>query len=586
MGRIPQRFIDELLERTDIVELIDSRVPLKRRGKEHWACCPFHNEKTPSFSVSGDKQFYHCFGCGVHGTAISFLMEYERLEFPEAIETLASMAGLEVPREGGEAPAPRKDEDLYDLLGRGAAFYRQRLKDSPQAIDYLKQRGLSGETAAAFGIGFAPPGWDALLRALGGDGQAIARLDKGGMLIRRESGGHYDRFRNRIMFPIRDRRGRVVGFGGRVIEADDGPKYLNSPETEVFHKGREIYGLYEARQHEPRPGRLIIVEGYMDVVALAEHGIRNAVATLGTAIAEPQVETLYRSAPELVFCFDGDEAGRRAARRAMEATLPALRAERSARFLFLPEGEDPDSFVRRHGPEAFREGAENAIALSDFLLQWLREQADTFTAEGRARLIELARPLVRRIPSDSLQLQLIEQLARETRTTREAIERLIADPGRSTSVPPARPGPRWTPVRLAINLLLHRPELAAGLSGLEDLDSVEVPGVDLLRGLLEVLRVNPHVNLAAILERFRGMEQAEHLARLAEWEPPGSAEEMPRMLEDCLARLRSAGDDQRAERLLRKSREGAGLDEAEKAELRRLLARRSGAGESGLSWRQ
>jgi DNA primase len=584
MGRIPQGFIDELLGRVDIVDVIEARVPLKRRGKEYWACCPFHNEKTPSFSVSPDKQFYHCFGCGAHGTAITFLMEYERLEFPETVETLAAMVGMDVPREGSEPQPRRRDEDLYELLERCARWYRQRLREQPQAIEYLKHRGVGGETAAAYGIGFAPAGWDALLKAFGSSDQALRGLDKAGMLSRNQQGRQYDRFRNRIMFPIRDRRGRVVGFGGRVIEDEAGPKYLNSPETEIFHKGREIYGLYEARQHDPRPERLIIVEGYMDVIALAEHGVTDAVATLGTAIAENQVETLYRATAALVFCFDGDQAGRRAARRALEATLPALRAERSAQFLFLPEGEDPDSFVRHKGASAFRAAAENAIALSEFLFQTLGREADTLTVEGRARLIELARPLIRRIPSDALQLQLIERLAQESRTSQEAISRLIDDTGRSVSSAPMRHGPRWNPVRLAVNLLLHRPELAQHVDGLEDLNDVDVPGISLLRRLLEVLGENPHITLAAILERFRGMEEAEHLARLAEWDPPGSPEEMPRMLDDCLSRLRAVGDDQRAERLLRKSREGSGLDEAEKAELRRLLARRGPATDKRATW--
>ncbi|MGI9332153.1 MAG: DNA primase, partial [Gammaproteobacteria bacterium] len=320
MGRIPQAFIDDLIGRIDIVEVIDQRVPLKKAGRELKACCPFHEEKTPSFTVSPAKQFYHCFGCGAHGTALGFLMDYARLDFVEAVEELARRAGVEVPREGASSQTETQTAPLYDILERANAFYRRQLREhaqAPRAVDYLKRRGVSGEIARDFAVGFAPPGWDNALRALGKDEQTLEALQLAGLVTAREGGGDYDRLRDRIVFPIRDRRGRTVGFGGRVL-GDDTPKYLNSPETPVFHKGRELYGLYEARRQRGALERLLVVEGYMDVVALAQSGIRNAVATLGTAATPEQIEQMFKAAADVVFCFDGDAAGRRAAWRALE----------------------------------------------------------------------------------------------------------------------------------------------------------------------------------------------------------------------------------------------------------------------------
>ncbi len=357
-GLIPQSFIDDLMNRIDIVEVIDGRVPLKKTGREYTACCPFHNEKTPSFTVSPTKQFYHCFGCGAHGTAIGFLMEYEHLSFPESVEELARLAGVPMEYEGPSPNEPvrrKKDESLYDLLAKVDQYYRQQLRQHPQsrrAVDYLKQRGVSGEIAAEFGLGFAPPGWDNLERQLGQSAEVREKLVSTGMLIKKDSGGSYDRFRDRIMFPIRDRRGRTIAFGGRILpdnqEKGDKPpaKYLNSPETPLFHKGQELYGLYEARQALRDITRLMVVEGYMDVVALAQYGIRYAVATLGTATTEEHLHKLFRLTPEIVFCFDGDRAGREAAWRALNNALPVMREGRQIRFMFLPDGEDPDSYVR------------------------------------------------------------------------------------------------------------------------------------------------------------------------------------------------------------------------------------------------
>ncbi len=381
-GLIPQSFIDDLLNRTDIVEVVSSRIQLKKAGKNYTARCPFHNEKTPSFSVSPDKQFYYCFGCGAGGNALGFVMDHDHLDFPQAVEDLARRAGMEVPREergGRSKPRQPTDSPLYPLLAAAADYYRQALKGHPSrkaAVEYLKGRGLTGVIARDFGLGFAPPGWDNLLKHLGGDAlQQKALIDAGLLIENADSGKRYDRFRDRVMFPIRDSRGRVIAFGGRVL-GDDKPKYLNSPETPVFHKGQELYGLYEARQANRDLDEILVVEGYMDVIALAQSGLRNAVATLGTATSEEHLKRLFRLVPSVVFCFDGDNAGRKAAWRALEATLPNLQDGRRARFLFLPEGEDPDTLVRAEGVDAFRARLQQqAQPLADYFFQQLSDEA-------------------------------------------------------------------------------------------------------------------------------------------------------------------------------------------------------------------
>lgn len=405
-GLIPQSFIDDLLNRTDIVEVVSSRIQLKKTGKNYSACCPFHKEKTPSFTVSPDKQFYYCFGCGAGGNALGFVMDHDQLEFPQAVEELAKRAGMDVPREerGGRGHTPRQptDSPLYPLLSAAAEFYKQALKSHPArkaAVNYLKGRGLTGEIARDFGLGFAPPGWDNLLKHLGGDNlQLKAMLDAGLLVENSDTGKRYDRFRDRVMFPIRDSRGRIIAFGGRVL-GDDKPKYLNSPETPVFHKGQELYGLYEARQKNRDLDEIMVVEGYMDVIALAQQGIRNAVATLGTATSEEHIKRLFRLVPSILFCFDGDQAGRKAAWRALESVLPNLQDGKRVRFLFLPEGEDPDSLVRAEGEDAFRARiTQQAQLLAEYFFQQLMLEADPATLEGKAHLATLAAPLLEKIP--------------------------------------------------------------------------------------------------------------------------------------------------------------------------------------------
>ncbi|MGB4075548.1 DNA primase [Pseudomonas sp.] len=430
-GLIPQSFIDDLLNRTDIVDVVASRIQLKKAGKNYSACCPFHKEKTPSFSVSPDKQFYYCFGCGAGGNALGFVMDHDQLDFPQAIEDLAKRAGMEIPREeGGRSNKPRQltDSPLYPLLTAAAEFYKQALKSHPQrkaAIDYLKGRGLSGEIARDFGMGFAPPGWDNLHKHLANDSlQQKAMIDAGLLVENAESGKRYDRFRDRIMFPIRDSRGRVIAFGGRVL-GDEKPKYLNSPETPVFHKGQELYGLFEARKHNRDLDEIMVVEGYMDVIALAQQGLRNAVATLGTATSEEHLKRLFRVVPSVLFCFDGDAAGRNAAWRALEATLSSLQDGRRARFLFLPDGEDPDTLVRSEGTDAFRARInQHAQPLADYFFQQLSEEADPRSLEGKAHLMTLAAPLIDKIPGNNLRALMRQRLSEITGLSGEALQQM------------------------------------------------------------------------------------------------------------------------------------------------------------------
>ena len=436
MARIPDNFVQDLLARTDVVELINARVPLKKAGRNWMACCPFHQEKSPSFTVAPDKQFYYCFGCGATGNAVGFLMEYERLSFPEAVKQLADKAGLEVPREDDNRPqqsAAQKSalQQMYDLLSRADLFFRQQLKSAPErkvAVDYLKGRGLSGEIAARYGVGFAPPGFDNLMTALSLDQAGLQRAEEAGLLVRREDTGRvYDKFRDRIMFPIRDARGRTIGFGGRVL-GDGKPKYLNSPETPVFHKGRELYGLWEWRQSRDKHNQLFVVEGYMDVIALAQHGIPNAVATLGTATSGEHAEKLFKQVDEVVFCFDGDEAGRRAAWRALENTLPVLEDDKQARFLFLPDGEDPDTLVRQQGREALLAMAAQAPGLAEYLFSHLSEGLNVSSVDGRARLARLALPLIRLPRGEFYRSLLRKELASLTRLDESDLAMLASDP--------------------------------------------------------------------------------------------------------------------------------------------------------------
>jgi len=459
---IPNDFIQTLLGRVDIVEVVDRHVPLKKAGANYQACCPFHSEKTPSFTVSPTKQFYHCFGCGAHGTAIGFLMEHAGKSFPEAVDELARDAGLAVPRVERPGEAERRDEtaDLSELLLDAAKFYRKALRESPRAIDYLKGRGLTGAIAARFGIGYAPDGWQPLAGVV--PDYSDARLEQAGLVITGEGGKRYDRFRDRVMFPIHDSRGRVIGFGGRVLGAGE-PKYLNSPETAVFSKGRELYGLYLARNAIRDAGRVIVVEGYMDVVALAQHGVDYAVATLGTSTTPVHAQKLFRQTDSVVFCFDGDAAGRKAAWRALENALPVLQDGKDARFLFLPDGEDPDDFVRARGKAAFEAAVAGAMPLSEYLVAELTVRHPPATAEGRAALLAAARPLLAQIDAPILAALLRRRLAILAGLPDGEIAALLGGerPGRPASAgPEAGERPRARAARLPVR---RAPSLAREL---------------------------------------------------------------------------------------------------------------------------
>ena len=584
-GRIPQQFIDELMNRVDIVELIDSRVPLRKAGRDYTARCPFHEEKSPSFTVSPTKQFYHCFGCGAHGTALGFLMAYEHMDFVDAVRELAAKVGMEVPQSAPQADDAPSHEPLYAILDKAAQFFRQQLRNHPQAVDYLKQRGLSGATAAEFAIGFAPPGWDNLLRELGKTPQDQALLLKAGLIVKKDKEGHYDRFRNRIMFPIRDRRGRVIAFGGRVLDKEGTPKYLNSPETPVFHKGRELYGLHEAQKALRRLDKLLVVEGYMDVVALAQHGVRYAVATLGTATSSDHVERLFRLTPNVVFCFDGDRAGRDAARRALENLLPAMREGREARFLFLPEGEDPDSLVQKEGQEHFEERIGHSVPFSTFFYEVLTKQADISTMEGRARLVELAKPWLSKLPAGVLKHMMMIKLGELSQLDASLVAQTLGiKPPQTTSQRAVQaksrqnPAQRLTmlPLRSAIGLLLHAPRLAELAGEPARWEKLDIPGVSLLVALLELLQKQPHLHSGALLERWRDTPEGKHLAELAKWDPPLPPDGLEAEFRGVVQWLDTRLAEQRREELHAKWQRD-GLSPAEKAEFVELQRRCAGS---------
>jgi DNA primase len=594
LGRIPQQFIDELIARTDIVELIGARVPLKKSGREYKACCPFHTEKTPSFWVSPDKQFYHCFGCGKHGTALGFLMEHDHMAFPEAVEELAVRLGLEVPHEGGvERAAQRVDEPLYELLARVARFYTEQLARESRARDYLAKRGLTAATCERFAIGYALDSWNELLRRFGASDPERRRLTDAGLIVERERGAgregerYYDRFRDRVIFPIRDARGRVIAFGGRVIDAGE-PKYLNSPETALFHKGRELYGLYETRRARRSLDRLVVVEGYMDVVSLHQAGVDYAVATLGTATTVEHFRRIFRLVPAVVFAFDGDRAGRAAAWRALQQALPEAREGREIRFLFLPQGEDPDTLILAEGRAAFEERLARAVPLSEYLVRELSEQADLSSADGRARFAEQARPLFARVPEGVYRALLLERLAQVVGLSASRLEALwspgkadtpsASAPARPATVMPAPRGAgRGSLVRQAIVRLLHFPAIALEVTAFErdGLDASEEPGVGLLRELLDDLRTQPVQIPAQVIQRWVGHKDGETLQKLlAREEVITGAAAAAGELRAALLKLADLAAGKRLEALEAKSRSGS-LAADEVQEFQRLIERLS-----------
>ncbi|MDE1190168.1 MAG: DNA primase [Pantoea sp.] len=568
-GRIPRVFINDLLARTDIVDLIDARVKLKKQGKNYHACCPFHNEKTPSFTVNGDKQFYHCFGCGAHGNAIDFLMNFDRLEFVESIEELATQHGLEVPYEAGNGPSQmerHQRQSLYQLLEGLNTFYQQSLRQSQAqpAQQYLATRGLSQQVIDHFAIGYAPPGWDNALKRFGQQKEDRESLMEAGMLVSNDKGRTYDRFRDRVMFPIRDKRGRVIGFGGRVL-GNDTPKYLNSPETPIFHKGRQLYGLYEALKNHPQPARLLVVEGYMDVVALAQFGIDYAVASLGTSTTAEHIQLLFRSTENVICCYDGDRAGREAAWRALETALPYMNDGRQLRFMFLPDGEDPDTLVRKEGKAAFESRMEQAMPLSTFLFDSLLPQVDLSTRDGKARLSTLALPLIRQIPGETLRIYMRQELGNKLGILDDnQLEKLLPKQAESGAAPTAPPLKRTT-MRVLVALLVQNPQFAAMVPALEGLEQSKMAGLPLFVELVSRCCENPGLTTGQLLELYRGTNFSQTLETLATWNHMIVDEEAETVFQDSLASLYDSALEQRLEALIARDRT-EGLSAAERRE--------------------
>ncbi|HIF9457666.1 TPA: DNA primase [Photobacterium damselae] len=577
-GRIPRSFIDDLISRYDIVDVIDSRVKLKKKGKNFGACCPFHNEKTPSFSVSQEKQFYHCFGCGAHGNVLDFVMEFDRLEFVEAIEELASQLGIEVPRENdnGSAPSgPRAAEkrNLYDVMVHIAQFYQSQLRtdEGQLAIDYLKGRGLSGEIVKKFAIGYVPDQWDLVRNRYGRDEASQQALVDMGMLIENDNGRRYDRFRGRVMFPILDRRGRVIGFGGRVL-GDGTPKYLNSPETPIFHKGRELYGLHQVLETHREPERILVVEGYMDVVALAQFGVDYAVASLGTSTTSEHIQTLFRQTSTVVCCYDGDRAGREAAWRAMEQALPYLLDGRELKFMFLPDGEDPDTYIRQYGKEEFEHQVSSAMSLIDFMFNSLTEQANMETKEGRSKLMTLAKPLIEKVAGEALREYLINKLGYSLGLPPDQIRLEIKRP-QQEKPRLVQQNLKRTPMRDVVALLIQNPIFVNQLEfDTQAFEGIEVAGLNLLLTIVEKCRTNPNITTGQLLEPWRGSKNEALLARLASWELPLSKDEDSTLdvFLDAMDNVIGQCVQQQIEKLQAKS-STVGLSVEEKQELQSLL---------------
>lgn len=587
-GKIPRDFIDDLLSRTDVVEVVDSRVKLKKAGKNYQACCPFHNEKSPSFTVSQDKQFYHCFGCGAHGNAISFIMEFDRLEFVEAIEDLARYHGLEVPREKGSRPAMSEEkkqqlQDDYTLMEQVTRFFQHQLRqngNSKKAIDYLKNRGLSGDIVKQWEIGYAPDGWSALLDTFGKSPQQIKQLIDLRLVNKNDQGRTYDFFRDRIMFPIRDKRGRVVGFGGRVLK-DGGPKYLNSPETRIFHKGNELFGFYSARQQNRQLDTVVVVEGYMDVVALSQFDINIATAALGTATTLEHIQMLVRATSHIVCCYDGDRAGREAAWRALENALPALKDGVRLSFLFLPDGEDPDTMVRQVGKDTFLGMLNEAMPLSRFFFENLLKSHNVGTPEGKIALKKAAMPLIESTLGADQKNMLLEELAKHTgEFDRFKLQQDIskANQGSKKAYSPNLTQvnkPKLSPLRMLIRLLLDSPRLAAACDDVQIgiFTGSAAAGMDLLRDVHAFCLANPNAKTSQLVENFRDHPHSSTIAKLLLQEHLVKDEDAERVYNDSFTRLLDAHLESRIETLLSRSRVQS-LSKAEKEELTLLMKER------------
>lgn len=569
-GLIPQPFIDDLLQRTDLVELIDSYVPLKKRGTSHLACCPFHNEKTPSFNVIGKKQFYHCFGCGASGNAISFIMNYLNQGFVDAVETLAGRLGLTVPKDQQTTAKINQSQNLYQLLAKVNLFYQKTLKNQGKiAIKYLQQRGLNGETARRYQLGYSPNQWHTLEKIFKNQQRELITT---GMLIKTDEGKIYDRYRHRIMFPIHDRHGRIIGFGGRTIDPAQKPKYLNSPETVLFQKNRELYGLHQVIRHQKDIDAIIIVEGYMDVIVLAQYGITNAVATLGTATSSYHIQLLSKYTRRLIFCFDGDNAGKQAAWRALENSLPYLNQGIDASFVFLPQEHDPDSLVRQEGNHAFLKRIHNGIPLHQFFFTTLSMGIDLHQPAGKTQLINMARPYLAKMNEGSYKQLLIDDLARKTHIDHHRLTQLLSD---KENIKPQEPRAiiSRTPIRVAVALLLQNPEIYS--SCIEHINPNLLVGDDqlILKKLLLYLSETPQSNTATLIELWRDSPLFESINKLAAWDHQVPEAEQIREFIDIVLFLQKQNKENKIHQLIEKSRQ-EGLTDEERILLQDMLRKR------------
>ena len=563
MAGIPSEFIDQLLDRVDIIDVISPRITLKKAGKDHQALCPFHTENSPSFTVSQNKQFYHCFGCGKHGSAIGFLMEFEGMEFVDCVESLAQSVGMAVPK-SNFSNTSAKSNNLYEVVEKANRYFNTQFNQSQFARDYIQERGIDQETAKIFQIGYAPDSWDGLMKQF--QNQQTPELLKAGLLVEKDNSRTYDKFRGRVIFPIQDRRSRVIAFGGRAVLADQKPKYLNSPETPLFHKGKELYGLNIAKKFSSEKS-IIVVEGYMDVIALHQAGVKNSVATLGTATSQYHVTTLLRSYNQIIFCFDGDNAGRQAAWKALEIALPIYRDDKIIKFLFLPDGQDPDTYVQEFGEGGFKHEVEKAQSLSDFLLSKLKADINLDSLDGRALFIDNSKTYITKLPNGQFRSLLLEEIERIASTK--------VNMGKQPEASRVKDIDQWTPVRKAITLLINQPSLVKNIPDSFDFDSINQNGIKILTQIVDFCRLNPHISTAVLIENFKQHSAYNHISTLATVELDLNDSQMGLELEDLINYFNKISNQNRIQSL-RTKLASQGLTKAEKEQLMSLLTNQIG----------
>jgi DNA primase len=578
-GLIPQHFINDLVSRVDIVDVLSKRIDLKKAGKEFKAVCPFHNDKNPSLTISPSKGFYHCFSCGAHGTALGFLMEYEHLSFVEAIESLASDLGLEVPYEKSSKPI-KQNNDLFLMMEKLQKKFQDNLKNESKAIKYLKERGIDGTTAKKFGIGYAKKGWRNILDEFGKNEKQINLLTSLGLIIKKSDNSYYDRFRDRIIFPIRDARGRFIGFGGRVFN-DEQPKYLNSPETSLFHKGKELYGLYECQQSMRDIDKLIVVEGYMDVIGLSQNGVEYAVASMGTATTNDHFNRLFRLTDSIFFCFDGDDAGLKAAWRALENSLIHLRDGRQIKFVFLPDGDDPDSYIANNGTSKFEKQLDSGKDLSDFLIDKISENIDLNSIDGKARMAERAKPFIGKIPDGIFKELIIDKLSASVGISSKKLTALISQVNTKESMKPktrsytkmmSQRSSKTQPsiIKKSIMLILNYPEAAKNIKH-HDFKDYKKPGIKILLKLIKTTQEESNINAASLIERWRDDDEGKHLAKLAINLFPDNPEfDASKELNDSLVQITKNFYSERINFLIKKQSKNE-LTEKDKNELNQMI---------------